>query len=429
LLYFLQLKVLFFRNDGGDKVKFSQCKLFGAIVFILGLSLLPGFAFGQNDVASSGLKITHISGQGYNSPAINLVQDIASVSITIEKSSPRVLESNSKENRTTTPAIDLVQDIANVSITLEKSSSPALESNPEEPRMTKPAIDLVQDIAAFPSETSEKTEKSGKISDSGGDGLEIGYQRISEVAQNTTTADIEMKMEAPKMEQPSSSDAEDLPDFNESDDPFGDIHPEYPQIEDPYENYNRFMQGVNDGMYDYMIEPVSTVYRDWVPEFFRLSVKNVFANAASPVNFVSSLLQGDLDKAARVIGRLVLNSTVGLGGLFDVAGDYYEVKPVNEDMEQALGSYDIGSGPYLVLPFFGPSSPRNLVGKVFDSLLNPTFWFSPSFVVGAGITAEERVNSTSFIVDDYKGLKENAVDPYISLRDFNHQYREKLIKE
>jgi len=412
-------------------VKFSQCRLLGAIVFILGLGLFPGVTFGQNDEASSGLKTSQISEKGYNSPTNNLVQDTASVSITIEKSSPRFLESKPKENSKTTPAIDLVQDIANVSMTLEKSSPPVLESNYEAPRMTKPAIDLVQDIAAIPSETSEKTGKSGKISDSGSEGLEIGYQRITQVAQNPSTADIEMKMEAPKKETPSSpeSDSGDLPDFDESDDPFGDIHPEYPPIEDPYESYNRFMQGVNDGMYDYMIEPVSTVYRDWVPEFFRLGVKNVFANAASPVNFVSSLLQGDLDKAARVIGRLVLNSTVGIGGLFDVAGDYYEVEPVNEDMEQAIGSYDIGSGPYLVLPFFGPSSPRNFVGMVFDAFLNPTFWFSPSFVVGAGITAEERVNSTSFIVDDFKDLKENAVDPYISLRDFNHQYREKLIKE
>jgi phospholipid-binding lipoprotein MlaA len=366
-------------------VKFSQFRLFGAIAFVLGLSFFPGFAFGQ---------------PGDNKPAIDLVQNIANVSITIEKSSPKVMVASSTKPTMGVSAIDLVQNIAKAPV-------------------------------ATPIATPEVISKSEKISKkpSGKPNVE----KMSEVAQITPKADIEIRKEFPKEfskeEQSDSMGDLELPEFNESDEPFADVHPEYPPIEDPYEGYNRFMQGVNDGMYDYMIEPVATVYRDWVPESFRLGIKNVFANAASPVNLVSSLLQGDLDKAARVIGRLVLNSTVGLGGLFDVAGDYYEVEPVNEDMEQVLGSYDVGSGPYLVLPFFGPSSPRNFVGKVFDSLLNPAFWFSPSFVVGAGITAEERVNSTSFIVEDYKDLKENAVDPYISLRDFNHQYREKLIRE
>ncbi len=358
-------------------MKFSQCRLFGVIAFVSGLSFFPGFVFGQ---------------PGDNEPAIDLVQNIANVSITIEKSSPKVMMASSAES---TVAVS--------------------------------AIDLVQNIARIPTVTPEVAPKSEDVSDKAA--VKPDAEKISEVAQITPKADIEIRKEFPTDIQSDSAEGFEMPEFNSSDEPFADEHPEYPQIKDPYEGYNRFMQGVNDGMYDYMIEPVATVYRDWVPEQFRLGIKNVFANAASPVNFVSSLLQGDLDKAARVIGRLVLNSTVGIGGLFDVAGDYYEVEPVNEDMEQVLGSYDVGSGPYLVLPFFGPSSPRNLVGKVFDSLLNPAFWFSPSFVVGAGITAEERVNSTSFIVDDYKDLKENAVDPYISLRDFNHQYREKLIRE
>jgi len=361
-------------------VKFSHCRFFGAIAFVSGISFFPGFAFGQPGNSA--------------------------------------------------PAIDLVQDIANVSITIEKKSNPkVMVASSAEPTVAVSAIDLVQNIAKIPVSTPEATLKSEEASDKTQEPESAETEKISQVAQNSLKADIEIRKEFPKDIQPDSGDDLEMPEFDSSDEPFGDEHPEYPPIEDPYEGYNRFMQGVNDGMYDYMIEPVATVYRDWIPESVRLGIKNIFANAASPVNFVSSLLQGDLDKAARVIGRLVLNSTVGLGGMFDVAGDYYEVEPVNEDMEQALGSYDVGSGPYLVLPFFGPSSPRNFVGRVFDAVLNPTFWFSPSFVVGAGITAEERVNSTSFVVDDFKDLKENAVDPYISLRDFNHQYREKLIRE
>ncbi len=360
-------------------MKFSQYRLLRVTILVLGISFSPGFAFGE--------KVD-------NTPAIDLVQNIANISITIEKSSPKLIASNLEEPSSTVSAIDLVQGIAKV-------SEPVIERAPKS-----------QPVA-------EKTEEI----------VQADVEKASEVAQSSPKADIEIRKEFPDSDSTGNADDFDLPEFNEKDEPFADEYPEYPPIKDPYENYNRFMQSVNDGMYDYMIEPVSTVYRDWVPESFRLGIKNVFANAASPMNFVSSLVQGDLDKAVRVIGRLVLNSTVGLGGLFDVAGDYYEVEPVNEDMEQAIGSYDVGSGPYLVLPFFGPSSPRNLAGKILDAFLNPAFWFSPSFIVGAGITAEDKVNSTSFVVDDFKDLKENAVDPYISLRDFNHQYREKLIRE
>lgn len=363
-------------------MKFSQCRLLGVIAFALGLSFFPRFVFGE---------------PGNHKPAIDLVQNIANVSITIEKSSPKAMTIISSEDLTVT------------------ASS---------------AIDLVQNIAKMPVAAPEPAIKIEKVTENIQKVTQGEIEKITEVAQSSSEANIVIRKEFPIGENLSDSgDDLEVLEFSESDEPFADEHPEYPLIEDPFEGYNRFMQGVNDGMYDYMIEPVASVYRDWVPEFFRLGIKNVFANAASPVNFVSSLLQGDLDKAARVIGRLVLNSTLGLGGLFDVAGDYYEVDPVNEDMEQVLGAYDVGSGPYLVLPFFGPSSPRNVVGKVFDAVFNPTFWFSPSFVVGAGITAEEKVNSTSFVVDDFKDLKENAVDPYISLRDFNHQYREKLIRE
>jgi phospholipid-binding lipoprotein MlaA len=394
-------------------VKFSQCRLFGAIAFVSGLSFLPGFAFGQ---------------PGNDRPAIDLVQDIASISMTIEKSSPKLMMASSTESTATFSAIDLVQNIAKTPVAAP-SAIDLVQNIAKTPVAAPSAIDLVQNIAKTPVAVPEVILKSEEARNKAQEAAEAETKKISEVAQNTPNAEIVIRKEFPKENLSDSAEDLEMPEFDLSDEPFSEEHPEYPPIEDPYEGYNRFMQGVNDGIYDYMVEPVAIAYKDLFPEFFRLGIKNVFANAASPVSFVSSLLQGDLDKATRVIGRLVLNSTVGIGGLFDVAGDYYEVEPVNEDMEQVLGSYDVSSGPYLVLPFFGPSSPRNLVGKVFDSLLNPAFWFSPSFVVGAGITAEERVNSTSFIVDDYKELKENAVDPYISLRDFNHQYREKLIRE
>lgn len=220
-----------------------------------------------------------------------------------------------------------------------------------------------------------------------------------------------------------------LPEFEGDADPFADEHPEYPPIEDPLESYNRFMFSLNDGLFEFLLEPMARNYEQFVHDEIRLAVKNIFNNASSFVKLFSSIVQMDVDKSVRVLGRLILNSTIGLGGMFDVAGNYFGVEDVNEDFDQALGHYDIGTGSYLVLPFLGPSSMRNVVGRVVDAFLSPTILLSPSFTVGAGITAGDMINSTSFNYKGYNDLKKDAVDPYISMRDFNHQYREKLVHE
>ena len=421
----------------GDKLKFSQWNYLTVFALICGL-FTPSFSFVEANANLDGVGSTSYSGVNHNPSAIKVAQNVTKFSITLEKLSPKTSEPVFKAPEIAShSAIDLIQDIADSSKYISKAPKIASHSAidliqdiansskyiSKAPKLAShSAIDLVQKIAIV--STKETNQKSKEIT-------VPDVEKIQQLAQTAIEPDIRLNVSSSKLGGVAENgNYSNLPEFSESsDDPFSEVHTEYPPIKDPYENYNRFMQGVNDGMYSYMIEPVATVYRDWIPLSVRLGILNIFANAASPVNFVSSLVQGDLDKAVRVIGRLVVNSTVGLGGIFDVAGNYYDLKPVNEDFEQALGSYDIASGPYLVLPFFGPSSPRNLVGRVVDSVLNPAFWFSPSFVVGAGITAEDRVNSSSFTVDDYKDLKDNAVDPYISLRDFNHQYREKLIQE
>lgn len=217
-------------------------------------------------------------------------------------------------------------------------------------------------------------------------------------------------------------------DFEDLEDPFASETPEYPPINDPYENYNRFMFNVNDKAYTYVLKPVATGYSKVVPEPVRVAVKNLFLNVRSPVNFVSSVIQGDMDKTGRVLSRLLINTTIGLGGLFDVASKF-DIEPVDEDFDQALGHYGVSTGPYIVLPLLGPSSGRNAVGTAFDTLLNPTTFVSPSFAVGTGITFTNITNETSFNLNAYDDLKESAVDPYISLRDFNHQYREGLVRK
>ena len=202
-----------------------------------------------------------------------------------------------------------------------------------------------------------------------------------------------------------------------------------PEMSDPFEGYNRFMFGFNHGFYDSVMEPVARGYRDAVSEDIRMVISNVFDNAMAPLKFVSSLLQGDFEKSGRVLGRTIINTTIGLGGMFDVADKTFQIKGVNEDLDQVLGAYGIPTGPYIVIPFFGPSSVRNIIGKAGGTFLSPIAQFSPGFEVGASLTASDKINDTSFIVDDIKQLEESSVDKYESVRDFYNQYRFKLQNE
>jgi len=158
-------------------------------------------------------------------------------------------------------------------------------------------------------------------------------------------------------------------------------------------------------------------------------IKNILTNGTMPVRLLSSLLQGDLGKSGRVISRFLINSTVGLGGMFDVADNEFDIKPANENMTQTLGFYDVPSGPYLVLPILGPSSVRNLIGRTADIFVSPTFLLSAPFAVSSGIAAVKKTNETSFLIDIHEDLREHSIDEYISVRDLYQQYHYFLINE
>ena len=215
----------------------------------------------------------------------------------------------------------------------------------------------------------------------------------------------------------------------ELEDPFKSASPDLPELKDPLVSYNRFMYRVNDSIFTNVIDPVAREYRNYVNEDVRISLRNLFNNASSAVKFVSSLLQGDLDKTARVLGRVVINSTIGIGGLFDVADRHFHIDDVNEDFGQTLGYYNVPTGPYIVIPFVGPSTARDIAGKIVDSFLSPSIVFAPGFAVGTGMSLTDTINRTSFILDDKKSLDESAVDEYESVRDFYHQYREGLVRK
>jgi len=245
------------------------------------------------------------------------------------------------------------------------------------------------------------------------------------VSSNESPSDSHIKL---KLKMPSPTSMIQPETFDDLEDPFASKL-NTPEMSDPFEGYNRFMFDFNQGFYDNLMKPVVTEYRDFVNEDIRIGIANIFDNAMAPLKLVSSFLQGDFDKTGRVIGRTLINTTIGLGGMFDVADSAFDIKDVNEDLDQVLGTYGVPTGPYIMLPFFGPSYARNIVGRIGGTFLSPTFHFTPGVEVAVGLSATDELNDTSFIVDDIDQMDDSTIDKYESVRDFYGQYRNVLVNE
>ena len=150
-------------------------------------------------------------------------------------------------------------------------------------------------------------------------------------------------------------------DFDE-DDPFGSDEEDISDLDDDtFEPMNRAVYSFNDTLMDYFFSPLAKGYRAIMPEEGRIAVRNVFENISAPVRLVSSIVQLDAGKSGRVLSRFLINTTFGLGGMLDVAGQEFQIDKVDEDFGQALAVHGVPAGPYLVLPIFGPSFHNALV--------------------------------------------------------------------
>jgi phospholipid-binding lipoprotein MlaA len=193
------------------------------------------------------------------------------------------------------------------------------------------------------------------------------------------------------------------------------------EVADPFEGLNRAVFAFNDKLYFYALKPVARLYRH-VPERVRVSVGNFFSNLTAPIRVVNNVLQGKIGSAGGELMRFIVNSTVGIGGLFDPATRYARIPRSDEDFGQTLGRYGIGSGPYLVLPMVGPCNVRDGVGLAVDLFLDPV----PYVVGGAEYLAAKgtsTVNEVSLDDDTYEGIKRDALDPYLFVRDAYAQHR------
>lgn len=222
-------------------------------------------------------------------------------------------------------------------------------------------------------------------------------------------------------------------DFQLDDDDW-DTYVEPLVIKDPYEGYNRWMFKVNDKIYRYLFNPIADVYDFVLPNRAQECVDDFFKNVKTPVPFFNNLFQKKYKRAATVGGRFLVNSTVGIGGLFDPAEYYLKWNEFDEDFGQTLGYYGMGSGPYLILPLLGPSSGRDVLGWLGDYALNPFLWFGIYDVekedVFTGLSYLRRVNAYTYRQrDDYETVMVGAIDKYIALQNFYVQIREAKSKE
>ena len=198
--------------------------------------------------------------------------------------------------------------------------------------------------------------------------------------------------------------------------------------QDPYESGNRAVFKFNEMLDDNVMEPVARGYKAVIPGPVRTLIGNVRSNFDDIRVTVNSLLQLKFANAASSGGRLVVNSTLGFGGMMDPASGM-GLEKRDEDFGQTLGYYGVSSGPYLVLPFFGPSSLRDAGGLVLDLATDPVFvgsFFVAPFigpVVGATRVTDQRAD----LLDTDKTLEEAALDKYEFLRDAYLQRRRSLV--
>jgi phospholipid-binding lipoprotein MlaA len=200
-------------------------------------------------------------------------------------------------------------------------------------------------------------------------------------------------------------------------------------IADPLEPLNRVFFHFNDKLYFWFLKPAASAYSKVLPEGMRVSVRRFFSNLTTPIRFANCLLQGKVRGAAIELSRLVINTTLGVAGLFDPAKDSYHLSRQEEDFGQTLGVYRIGAGVYINWPVFGPSSVRDTAGFVGDLFLDPVTYLLPLVPERLAADGGERINETSLTLGDYEDLKEAALDPYVALRNAYHQHRQSAIEQ
>lgn len=185
--------------------------------------------------------------------------------------------------------------------------------------------------------------------------------------------------------------------------------------QDPFEGFNRSVFSFNEAVDNAVLKPVATGYQKVVPQFVRTSVDNFFANLGDAWSAVNLVLQAKPVPALETGMRFVFNSTLGLGGLFDIAGDA-GMERRNEDFGQTLGRWGVGPGPYLVLPILGPSTVRDTAALGADFQAAPATWFQERRDQ-IGVTTLQVISARARLLSVTRTIDDIALDKYLLIRD------------
>jgi len=200
---------------------------------------------------------------------------------------------------------------------------------------------------------------------------------------------------------------------------------------DPYESFNRKVFDLNRDVDRAVLKPVAQTYVDVVPEPAREGVHNFVTNLDLPITFANDVLQGEAERGSETFLRFTINSTMGVGGLFDVATRNFHIPFHTEDFGQTLAVWGVDEGPYLVLPIAGPDPPRDAAGQVVDIFLDPwTYWphFRSKFWWSAGETVLEGIDLRARNIESLESIERQSIDLYASIRSLYRQNRNNEIR-
>ncbi|MGZ5077489.1 MAG: MlaA family lipoprotein [Methylobacter sp.] len=196
---------------------------------------------------------------------------------------------------------------------------------------------------------------------------------------------------------------------------------------DPFEGWNRGVQVFNDKLDDYLMKPLAKGYQWVTPSFVDQGVTNFFSNVNDIGVTINDLFQCKLSQTGMDGARFIVNSTAGIAGFIDVASTL-DLPKHNEDFDQTMGVWGIPSGPYLVLPFFGSSSPRGVGGLIGDAAMNPISYLD-SGVISGSLFGLNAVDLRADNLTNVKVAREAAVDRYAFFKSAYFQQREYLIHD
>ncbi|MBC6440432.1 MAG: VacJ family lipoprotein [Rhodospirillales bacterium] len=193
------------------------------------------------------------------------------------------------------------------------------------------------------------------------------------------------------------------------------------QANDPAEAANRYIFDVDMAVWDITVNPIAEVYNDAIPEPYRNGIRNLLENLQMPSTIINSALQGDWENTVDASVSFLINTTAGLGGIFDIPGNF-DKEPRKEDFGQTLAVWGFDEGPYIVLPLIGPSTARDTVGLGVGILTDPlTYVLSPTLSYARSGTS--LIQSSGDQQEGLADLRQTSIDFYAAVRSLYRQNR------